>query len=107
MAQVSINRRSFIRLCSAGVAASPLLAVFSACKKEGPDCSDLSAVKPDQLATRNALKYVASSTVTGKQCANCAQYQAPTAANSCGGCKLFPGPVTPQGYCLGWVRKAA
>ena len=71
------------------------------------DCNDLSGVAEADLKQRESLGYVAKSTEADKNCTNCRFYQAGTQANGCGGCQLFKGPVTPEGYCKTWNKKEA
>ncbi len=71
------------------------------------DCNDLSGVAEADLKQRESLGYVAKSVEADKNCTNCRFYQAGTQANGCGGCQLFKGPVTPEGYCKTWNKKEA
>lgn len=71
------------------------------------DCSDLSGVSEADLKQRESLGYVAKSVEADKNCTNCRFYQPGTQANGCGGCTLFKGPVTPEGYCKTWNKKEA
>lgn len=71
------------------------------------DCSDLSGVSEADLKQRESLGYVAKSTEADKNCSNCRFYQPGTQANGCGGCQLFKGPVTTEGYCKTWNKKDA
>jgi hypothetical protein len=69
------------------------------------DCNDLSGIAEADLKQRESLGYVAISTEAGKNCSNCRFYQEGNQPNGCGGCQLFKGPVTPEGYCKSWFKK--
>lgn len=69
------------------------------------DCNDLSSVAEADLKQRESLGYVAASTEADKNCSNCRFYQEGNQPNGCGGCQLFKGPVTPEGYCKSWFKK--
>jgi anaerobic selenocysteine-containing dehydrogenase len=90
-----MNRRSFMKLsAAAGLALIPVsnLAVAA----EVP-------LSPEN-ATAKALGYVVNSTVTGSNCANCAQAKGDPKAL---GCNLFPGKqVSATGWCEVWSKKA-
>jgi hypothetical protein len=51
-----------------------------------------------QKATKEAMKYQDKPSGE-KQCSNCSQFTAPS------GCKIVEGTVSPQGYCIAWVKK--
>ncbi len=55
---------------------------------------------------RRALQYKAKSD-SDKNCVGCVQYVAAPKDGECGGCKLFTGPVNPEGYCLSFAPKTA
>lgn len=42
-----------------------------------------------------------------KSCANCIQFMPGTSTKDLGGCKVIPGDteISPQGYCIAWVKK--
>lgn len=97
-----ITRRDAIKgLTIAGIAITT--AGLAGCAKTGANCEDLSKVSADELKKRERLGYLAKSADPRKKCSNCIQYTKPADANSCGTCKLFAGPVTPEGYCKTWV----
>ena len=74
---------------------------------DAPKCDDTTGLDDAAKATRTSLKYVDKSTEAGKACKNCQQYTAPEGGAACGGCKLFKGTVSPEGYCAGFVAKPA
>lgn len=70
-------------------------------------CVDRSTLSPEARSGRAKYNYVAQSPHAQKQCDNCqfwiadegnGNYEAP-----CGGCRLFAGPVHPEGYCNAWL----
>jgi hypothetical protein len=65
----------------------------AACKKGPQSCTDVSKL------TSTTLGYEDFSREAGKTCVKCSQYTEPPAADQCGGCKVLPGPVHPNGYC--------
>ena len=97
-----LSRRSLL------AEAASALAVLgaSACSKAPDSCNDPNRIKPEQRAIRDALGYTEPTTEPGKTCAKCGQYQAPEKMSDCGGCKVLPGPVHPNGYCRAFVPKA-
>lgn len=64
-----------------------------------------SAVDDASKTMRKTLQYADKATDAAKQCKGCAQYTA-GAFGDCGGCKLFTGPVKPEGGCLSFAPKA-
>ncbi|MFB6099179.1 MAG: high-potential iron-sulfur protein [Salinibacter sp.] len=52
-----------------------------------------------------SLQYVEETPNPKKNCGNCQLYQKGE-YGSCGGCQLFPGPVTKNGYCNSWTPKS-
>lgn len=71
--------------------------------KSGEIACDQSKVDDQSKSMRKTLQYVAKSPNEGKYCKNCAQYIKPKGGSACGGCKLFSGPVNPNGYCLSYA----
>ena len=55
---------------------------------------------------RRTLQYKAKADPPEKNCSSCAQFQ-PGQYQECGGCKLIPGPVRPEGGCLSFAPKGA
>lgn len=80
----------------------------------GASCSDLSGLSEAQRQQRQqmteTLNYVEETPNEEQYCSNCALYtppeQAETTEEQCGGCQLFPGPVSPNGYCTSWAPAA-
>jgi len=51
-----------------------------------------------QKASKEAMKYQ-DKPDGDKHCGNCAQFAPPD------GCKVVDGKISPQGYCIAWVKK--
>jgi hypothetical protein len=130
MSDQSLTRRDFIlRVSALGAFATGSSALLAACgggetqsgdetaaPAEAPEagapmaaasCDDLSGLSETERAQseqmRQTLQYTSTSTIEGKHCSNCALYIAPEGGAACGGCRLFPGPVSPNGYCNSWA----
>jgi len=71
--------------------------------ESGEIACDQSKVDDQSKSMRKTLQYVAKSPKEGKYCKGCAQYIKPEGGAACGGCKLFSGPVNPNGYCLSYA----
>jgi len=71
------------------------------------DCSDLSSLSDAQKTQRESmvksLQYVEESPEAEKNCGNCQLYIKGDYGEGCGGCQLFPGPVSENGYCNSWA----
>jgi hypothetical protein len=78
----------------------------AACQKGPQSCTDVSKLTSDQKTTRTTLGYEDFSREAGKTCVKCSQYTEPPSADQCGGCKVLPGPVHPNGYCRVFTPKA-
>jgi hypothetical protein len=76
------------------------------CQKGPQSCTDVSKLTEDQKKTRTTLAYEDFSREPGKTCVKCSQYTEPPSADQCGGCKVLPGPVHPNGYCRVFTPKA-
>lgn len=70
---------------------------------EALTCDDVSGLTEQQVQTRKALKYVDQSPDPKKRCNGCQFFVKPEKEGMCGGCKLLPGPIHPQGYCTAWA----
>ena len=55
------------------------------------------------MLTRKALQYVDASPVENKPCKGCQFFVKPEKEGTCGGCKVVPGPIHPEGYCTAWA----
>jgi hypothetical protein len=102
--QNQINRRAALKPIAAMSAAILIPAALLACSKEA-DCTDVSALSPDDLRTRNEVaKYVDQSMEAAKRCSGCVQFIA-AAPKQCGACKVVKGPINPNGGCILFVLK--
>ena len=97
-----LSRRHFI--ASAATLAG-LGGLASACADPvaAAACDGYDALAPQDLASREALKYVDQSPKPAELCTNCRLYNAPAGGSPCGGCQLFQGPVAPLGWCASWA----
>jgi high potential iron-sulfur protein len=101
------DRRRALQLLGAGLgAASGVLALAGAEARaaETVNCTKKVPLDPTAMQMRHTLQYVEKSNAPGKRCSNCGQFEAGK-YKECGGCKLFPGAVHPDGNCLSWVAK--
>lgn len=103
----SVSRRRFLASAGAVLGVGPILAACGG----GSDvtaagCAGYSDLDAAQLQQRATLEYVDVSATPGQLCSNCRFYDVPEGGSPCGGCQLFPGPVTPGGWCKSWVAQA-
>ena len=66
-------------------------------------CEDLTGVPAVDVEKRKSLGYTSLSPIPDKQCNNCQLFIPPKEGAECGGCLLFAGPVSPEGYCTYWA----
>lgn len=114
------RRRTLQLLGVGGLTATGLLGLAACDKKDGGGAgggagtastgatganSCNSAIDDTSKTMRKTLQYVEKATDDKKQCKACAQYNE-KAYGDCGGCKLFTGPVKPEGGCLSFAPKA-
>lgn len=112
------RRRTLQLLGVGGLAAGGLLGL--GCKKDeggggaagggsakpasaGPSCN--SAIDDTSKNLRKALQYKDKTDTAEKACSKCLQYTVGTFGD-CGGCKLFSGPVQPNGVCASFAPQA-
>jgi hypothetical protein len=103
------RRRTLQLLGATGLAATGLLAL-GACKKDeggaggtggtGGGCN--TPTDETSKTMRKTLQYKDNTDNPAKRCDGCAQYTVKTFGD-CGGCKLFTGPVKPEGVCLSFA----
>ena len=107
----SIDRKQFLKQFGlvgvAAVGASTLLSACGGGSESEPaaavdPCKDTSGLTEQDLAMRNNLGYVEESEIADQHCTNCQLFKKPE-NGGCGGCLLFNGPVTDQGWCNSWV----
>ncbi|RKF15740.1 high-potential iron sulfur protein 2 [Alginatibacterium sediminis] len=98
MAKTNQERRRFIKLSGFGLLAISQGGLFS---KQAIAAEELSLDDP----TAKALQYTHTSTVEGKNCANCQHIQGEE-GQAWRPCALFPNKlVANEGWCAGWVAK--
>jgi hypothetical protein len=116
-----LGRRRTLQLLGVGSLSATGLLALAGCdnKKEGGGASGATtgsapaaggntcATSPDETSKtmRKTLQYKEAAADATKACKGCAQYNA-GAYGDCGGCKLFTGPVKPEGGCLSFAPKA-
>jgi len=120
-----MNRRKFIQLSGQIATTLPILALVAceskpattgsteptsqepssgAAEPEAGAVCDVSKLPDADKAPRTALGYVEKTSDAAKTCEGCSLYIADI--GGCPGCKLFKGPVAPEGYCNSWAPKA-
>jgi hypothetical protein len=113
-----LGRRHTLQLLGAGLAVGGLFGV-SGCNKEqgssGGSSTQGASEKGGGCKTpvdeagktqRRTLQYVEKAVDPQKKCSDCAQYVEAQYA-PCGGCKVVPGPIKPEGGCLAFAPKTA
>ena len=108
----SVSRRDFLARFAAAGALLGTSGVLAACGGDSAPttasaCEGYASIAPEALQIRQTFQYVDRTPIAGKDCANCASYNAPAGEGACGGCKLFAGPVVANGYCTGWAAMTA
>jgi hypothetical protein len=113
----ALGRRHTLHVLGAGLAAGGLFALGGCKQNQGSsggegqgstakaqDCN--TPLDEQAKSQRRTLQYVDKAAVPEKNCAACAQYVA-AQYGACGGCKVLPGPVRPEGGCLAFAPKTA
>jgi hypothetical protein len=123
----NVSRRALLNIVGQGVLAGGALAVLgcsgdskpktpapeapapaapakSAAAKADDGCSAELDAQSKQM--RQTLQYVDKTPKEGQVCSDCAQWNDAAEGKVCGGCKLFTGPVHPDGYCLSYAPKS-
>lgn len=117
-----MTRRHALVVLGAGVSSVGALLTQSGCKQDAPaekkpattaapqkpaeqgtNCSAQGGIDEQSKTMRRTLQYLEKSNKAGQNCASCSQYIAAAPNASCGGCKLFTGPVNPNGNCLSFA----
>jgi hypothetical protein len=122
-----LGRRRTLQLLGVGLTATTGLLALAACdKKDGAaasggaaptgtgtgggsgsatlDCN--STIDEASKTQRRTLQYKKEAADPAKKCNACAQFTEKKYGD-CGGCKLFTGPVQPNGGCLSFAPKGA
>jgi hypothetical protein len=84
-----------------------LAVVGAACGKsepKGPSCADTTSLSASDAQVRTQLSYVDTAPDPTKACASCQQFL-PAAPDTCGGCKILKGPISPRGNCKSFLAK--
>ncbi len=109
------KRREFLQKCWHMTAVVPLAGLWLAgCggakkgraagnKPQTNPCEDLTGVPVVDAEKRKSLGYTSLSPIPDKQCNNCQLFIPQKEGAECGGCLLFAGPVSPEGYCTYWA----
>ena len=68
-------------------------------------------VDPDELSDsvqsmRDSLEYSDAAPDAKQSCSGCSYFQAQKAGAACGNCEVLHGPVSAQGHCVSWTKKA-
>ena len=94
MSENQTPRRTFLKIGGAAIAVIPLLAISSR------------AGAATNAAMRSSLKYQ-NKPEGDKSCSGCMQFVPGKSAKALGQCKAIAGDteISPQGYCLAWVKK--
>ncbi len=94
MKENQMPRRQFLKIGGAALAMVPVVVAFGR--------ADAATNK----ALRASLKYQGKPE-GDKKCANCMHFVPGASTKALGGCKLIAGDteISPQGYCVGWVKK--
>lgn len=95
----NLGRRQALRVIGQGVVGAVVLSHATDAFAEKCDAK----IEGKSKQMRKALQYVEKSKQKGKNCQGCLQWVAPGKDEKCGGCKLFSGPVAPEGYCLSFA----
>ena len=95
MNENQMPRRQFLKIGGAALAMIPVMVVSGRAKAA------------TNAAMRASFKYQGNPE-GDKSCANCTQFVPGASAKALGGCKIMPGDteISPQGYCIGWAKKA-
>lgn len=118
--ETKVGRRRTLQLLGAGLATAGGLFVLGACNKDqgsggqGGSTSQGSTsaggcntpIEEASKQLRKTLQYKEKADNPEKVCKACAQYDTGKFGD-CGGCKLFQGPVKPEGGCLSFAPKSA
>jgi hypothetical protein len=107
-----LGRRHALELVGLGLGVTGVV-LLDGCSKSGGNnavpvdnsgggCS--TALDDTSKTLRKNLQYLDKAAVPEKHCSVCLQYTAGTYGD-CGSCKLFTGPVNPNGGCLSFAPK--
>ncbi len=101
-----VGRRQALQLF--GAAATGLMFLGStraAAETAELRCKEKVALDEAAVGLRRALQYKEKAPTPEKKCSACAQFEAGK-YGECGGCKVLPGAVNPEGVCLSFAPKS-
>jgi hypothetical protein len=103
-----VGRRQALQLFGVGLGtASGLLALTStSARAEGLNCKEKAPIDENAKTLRRSLQYKEKAADPKKACKLCAQYE-PGKYGDCGGCKVLPAAINPEGSCLSFAPMAA
>jgi len=105
-----VGRRQALQLFGFGLTAASGLALFGGTRAVAETaelrCKEKVALDEAAVGLRRALQYKEKAPTAEKHCSICAQFEAGK-YGECGGCKVLPGAVNPDGVCLSFAPKAA
>ena len=102
-----VGRRQALQLLGLGFTAASLLGSTRAAAETAElRCKEKVTLDEAAVGLRRALQYKEKAPTAEKKCSLCAQFEAGK-YGECGGCKVLPGAVNPEGVCLSFAPKAA
>lgn len=105
--KVMVGRRQALQLFGAAATGFVFLSATRAAAETAElRCKEKVALDEAAVGLRRALQYKEKFAVPEKKCSLCAQFEAGK-YGECGGCKVLPGAVNPDGVCLSFAPTAA
>jgi hypothetical protein len=102
----TLGRRQALQLFGMGLGALTLLGGTRAAAQAATlRCKDKVALDEAAVQLRRNLQYKEKAPDPLKKCIDCAQYEVGKYGD-CGGCKVLPGGINPEGSCLSFAPKA-
>jgi hypothetical protein len=102
----TLGRRQALQLFGLGLGALTLLGgTRAAAEGAALRCKDKVALDEAAVQLRRNLQYKEKAPDPTKKCIDCAQFEA-AKYGECGGCKVLPGGINPEGSCLSFAPKA-
>lgn len=99
----ALHRRQALRVIGQGIVATAIVGPVAIARAGNLDCTKAGKIDKASELMRKALRYIEQTKFEGKDCVACMQWIPPKKGKTCGGCKLFSGPVNPLGYCLSYA----
>jgi hypothetical protein len=96
---------SFLAACKKNPAKekAPEVNAKEVIEQASSSCPNQNELTEQERAIRASLKYVDKTSIPARTCKNCKLYTLPVNNALCGGCKVVPGPIHPEGYCTAWI----